>query len=713
MSSKGPGQLNEGAAQAPARVKLPLRQVLQIIGPYVRKRTVEQLKAVWLIVLYLIVFQTLLLGIPIFGAVAIALGVVLVVVGLTFFMEGLLLGLMPLGELIGIKLPQKSRLPTILLFAFILGVGATFAEPAVGILKVAGSSVKAWDAPLLFLLLNRHSDALVWAVGVGVGVAVVFGMLRFLYGWSLKPFIYTLVPLLLGISMWSAFEPNMRYLSGLAWDSGGVTTGPVTVPLVLALGIGICRVVARDGDSAGGGFGVVTLASLFPVLTVLLLGLSFLSSVPKPMGEAEFLGPAHRSQAASLFETEAQLTGYVLRNASVQGQLAHFDGSPEAMSAFLRRLATSEDQQRAVFGSDGAQRFREWAATSADPAQKLALFGTAQQVREQTEAFLGSRGERLNPGVMAARNVLAALQAIIPLTLLFFGVLWLVLRERVKRLDELLLGIGFAVVGMAVFSMGIELGLSRLGSQVGAKLPSAFMSIPLDDQRRVIRNFDPARVQTAIAEDGSEQRFFHLKKDGAYVALPYDAAHFDPTTRNYTFTPRTGPLYGDAGRLAGIVVVLLFAFVMGYGATLAEPALNALGRTVEELTVGTFRKPLLMHAVAIGVGLGMLFGVAKIVWGIPLVWLLAPPYALLLYLTHRASEEFVNIGWDSAGVTTGPITVPLVLAMGLGIGAQVGVVEGFGILAMASVYPVLTVLGLSLWLNRRRQAALQDGAKNV
>jgi hypothetical protein len=162
--------------------------------------------------------------------------------------------------------------------------------------------------------------------------------------------------------------------------------------------------------------------------------------------------------------------------------------------------------------------------------------------------------------------------------------------------------------------------------------------------------------------------------------------------------------------LAGIIVVMLFAFVMGYGATLAEPALNALGRTVEELTVGALRKSLLMQAVALGVGVGMLFGVAKIVWGIPLIWLLAPPYALLLYLTHVSSEEFVNIGWDGAGVTTGPITVPLVLAMGLGIGGQVGVVEGFGILAMASVYPIVTVLGVGLWVARRRKAALAEDA---
>jgi hypothetical protein len=702
--------VSEAAGKAPAKVKLTAGQVLGILGPYVRRRLLEQVKAVWLIVLYLIAFQTLLLGIPIFGAAVVAVGIVLVVVGLTFFMEGLLLGLMPLGELIGIRLPQKSKLPVILAFAFILGVGATFAEPAIGVLRIAGSTVTPWDAPLLFLLLNRHADYLVYAVGIGVGIAVVFGMLRFLYGWSLKPFIFVLVPLLIVISVWAAFEPNMSALTGLAWDCGAVTTGPVTVPLVLALGIGVCRVVASDGDSAGGGFGVVTLASLFPIVAVLLLGMMFFTSVPKPMNEAQFLDTGNRAQAAMLFDSAPQMAGYVLRNAGPDGQLAYFGGDREAMHAFLRRLAASEAEQVAVFGGNGAAQFRQWAVTTADEGQKLAVFGSAESVRRETEAYFGSRGDRVEIGDITARNTVAALQAIVPLTVLFFLVLWFILREKVARIDELMLGIAFAVIGMALFSMGIELGLSRLGGQVGEKLPAAFKSIDLGDQRQVIRNFDPALVQTSIAADGSTERFFVLKRGARYVNLPYDEANFDPTTRNYTFTPQTGPLFGQPGGLAGIIVVLLFAFVMGYGATLAEPALNALGLTVEELTVGTFRKTLLMQSVAVGVGLGMLFGVAKIVWGIPLIWLLAPPYLLLLYLSFVAGEDFVNIAWDSAGVTTGPITVPLVLAMGLGIGGQVGVVEGFGILAMASVYPILTVLAVSLWVSRRRRAALQESA---
>ena len=224
------------------KIRLTFSQALALIGPYIKQRLMEQIKSVWLIILYLILFQTLVLGIPIAEATGIAFGIALVVVGLTFFMEGLLLGLMPLGEVVGVKLPQKSSLPVILLFSVVLGFLATMAEPAIQVLQSAGAAVKPWKTPLLFHLLNLKADVLVYSVGAGVGIAVMFGMLRFLYNWSLKPFIYILIGGLLALTAYSHFDANLAYILGLAWDCGAVTTGPVTVPLVLALGIGISRI---------------------------------------------------------------------------------------------------------------------------------------------------------------------------------------------------------------------------------------------------------------------------------------------------------------------------------------------------------------------------------------------------------------------------------------------------------------------------------------
>jgi len=168
-------------------------------------------------------------------------------------------------------------------------------------------------------------------------------------------------------------------------------------------------------------------------------------------------------------------------------------------------------------------------------------------------------------------------------------------------------------------------------------------------------------------------------------------------------------LFGGEGKnIAGLLVVLVFAFIMGYGATLAEPGLNALGIVVEETTIGTFKKSLLIQAVAIGVGVGVSAGIAKIIWNMPLFWMLIPVYMVLLLITGFSTEEFVNIAWDSAGATTGPVTVPLVLSVGLSIGSQVGVVEGFGILALASAWPILSVLVVGLYVNNKRKAVLNE-----
>jgi len=132
---------------------------------------------------------------------------------------------------------------------------------------------------------------------------------------------------------------------------------------------------------------------------------------------------------------------------------------------------------------------------------------------------------------------------------------------------------------------------------------------------------------------------------------------------------------------------------------------------VEDVTVGAFRKSSLIQAVAIGVGTGISLGITQIIWNIPLFWLLCPLYLVLFFITKFSTEEFVSIGWDSAGVTTGPITVPLVLSMGLGIGSQVGVEQGFGILATASVCPIISVLSMGLVVNYRRRALMQETPK--
>jgi len=689
-------------ANTAGRVQMGFREAMGLILPYSWKRILDQIKSVWIIILYLVAFQILVLGVPVAQASIIAIGIFLVIFGLAFFMEGLFLGLMPLGDLIGFKLPQKAKLPVILLFGFILGVLATFAEPAIGVLKSAGASVKAWDAPLLYLIVNKYSNYLVYAVGAGVGIAVLMGLLRFMYSWSLKPFIYVLVAVLSGLSIWANFHPNLVYISGLAWDCGGVTTGPVTVPLVLAIGLGICRMVG-SADSGAAGFGVVTLASAFPVLTVLILGMVLMGTVPNPSRPETFFAPDNRAKAVGVFNSEEELIGYAALQGGSSGLDAAFGNDPAKRQAFLKSLVASPATRVKAFGADPA--FQKWVGTYGTPQEKALLAGMAGSLSGTAVAATGGWSWWKE---LIVRNSMAAVQAIL-LLMGFLLIAFLVLiRERLPRLDEIILGIFFAILGMSLFNVGIELGLTNLGNQVGSKLPTSFKSIDVVENAKTIPAFDPKIVQTALVTTPTgvtQEQFFYAKVGTRYQSVPYDPARYDSNTSTYQWMPKRGPLFGSEGGLLGILVVLAFAFVMGYGATLAEPALNALGITVEELTVGTFKKSLLMQAVAIGVGVGLALGVAKIVWNLPLVWLLVPPYAVLLLITAFSTEEFVNIGWDSAGVTTGPITVPLVLAMGLGISSQTGAVEGFGILATASVCPILSVLTVGLFVGRKAKKA--------
>lgn len=532
------------------KVKLTPVEIYRLIRPYVSVRFMEQLKAVIPLAIYLILFQIIILRQLEAEYWIITGGLFAVIAGLMFFMEGLKLGLMPFGTLIGSTLPRKSPLPLVLFITLLLGIGVTFAEPAIGALKAAGQNVSVTQAPYLYALLNEWSDILVLVIGVSVGLAAVLGTVRFIYGWSLKPLIYAVLVPVLALTIFASMDPDLQKIVGLAWDCGAVTTGPVTVPLVLSLGIGIA---AAAGKSGGGlsGFGIVTLASLFPVIGVFLLAM-YVASVESP---------AQIIAAANAIVDTGQAT-----------QSAWYEQSPGL------------------------------------------------------EIVLGVR-------------------AILPLVLFLYFVLRVVLREKLQNTGEMLYGIGLTILGMCIFNIGLTYGLSKLGGDVGGLVPAAF---------------------TEVAGVG------------------------------------ISPIYMYA---VGVILALAFAWVLGFGATLAEPALNALGETAENLTNGVFKKRTLLIAVSLGVAFGIAAGLAKLVFDLPLVLMLVPGYLLAIVLTFFSSEEFVNVAWDSAGVTTGPITVPLVLAMGLGIGNAMNAVEGFGILCLASIGPIISVMitGLLAQYKAKRQ----------
>jgi hypothetical protein len=221
------------------------------------------------IIAVIAVFQILVLRQPLPELLSVLAGLVLVIVGLAFFVLGLDIGLFPLGETLAEEFAQKGSLIWLLLFAFALGFGTTVAEPALIAITREGAAAAA-EAGLIDPtpnVIGRYAMHIRLTVALSVGIAIVVGVLRILRGWPL-PFLivggYVLVMLM------TLAAP--KEIVGLAYDLGGVTTSTVTVPLVTALGVGLARTI-RGRDPLTDGFGLIALASLSPMIFVMAYGL--------------------------------------------------------------------------------------------------------------------------------------------------------------------------------------------------------------------------------------------------------------------------------------------------------------------------------------------------------------------------------------------------------------------------------------------------------
>jgi len=229
------------------------------------KRSIRDLSP---IVLVIGMFQFLVFGEQPTGLISLALGAVIVVIGLTFFIYGLELALFPIGEALAVALARKGSLVWLLTFAFLLGFGTTVAEPALTAVAKEASLIAASAGVIADTTEARGSY--VWGlrltVAVSVGVALVVGVLRIVFGWSLPVMIISGYVVVIALT---AFAPPE--IVGIAYDSGGVTTSTVTVPLVAALGVGLASSL-RDRNPMTDGFGLIAFASLTPIIFVMAYG---------------------------------------------------------------------------------------------------------------------------------------------------------------------------------------------------------------------------------------------------------------------------------------------------------------------------------------------------------------------------------------------------------------------------------------------------------
>ncbi len=213
-------------------------------------------------------FQIVVLRQPLPGLDRILVGAVLVVLGLALFIRGLELGLFPVGESMAFGFARKGSVWWLTAFAFALGVTTTFAEPALIAIANEAAAVAADGGVISADVGARAAYALGLrlTVALAVGLALVIGVIRIIKGWPVHWFIiggYGLVVIM------TTLAP--KEIIGVAYDSGGVTTSTITVPLVAALGVGLATSV-RGRNPLTDGFGLIALASLLPIVFVLAYG---------------------------------------------------------------------------------------------------------------------------------------------------------------------------------------------------------------------------------------------------------------------------------------------------------------------------------------------------------------------------------------------------------------------------------------------------------
>ena len=247
--------------------------------------------------------------------------------------------------------------------------------------------------------------------------------------------------------------------------------------------------------------------------------------------------------------------------------------------------------------------------------------------------------------------LLSTLRDVLPIAVILTVFQAFVIRRAVPNLGQVLMGFVYVLIGLTLFLIGLEQALFPVGRMMAGQFT------------------DPAFLGVADATGVQEHHWM------AYLWL------------------------------------YLFAFCLGFSTTIAEPALIAVAHKATALSGGTIGTQGLRIAVAIGVALGITLGVYRIVMGYPIHYFIIAGYIVVVIQTFFAPKSIVPLAYDSGGVSTSTVTVPLVTALGLGLAENIPgrdpLVDGFGLIAFACLFPIVSVMTyaqLSEWRMRRNMA---------
>jgi len=247
-------------------------------------------------------------------------------------------------------------------------------------------------------------------------------------------------------------------------------------------------------------------------------------------------------------------------------------------------------------------------------------------------------------------TILGLLRDVLPIAGILIGFQVLILRRPIHNPASVFIGMLFVLLGLAMFLEGLELALFPLGRLMAHQL----------------------------------------------------------TLPSFIFGISEGPV--PAFSWTDYMWVYFFAAAIGFATTIAEPALIAVAIKANQVSGGTVTVNGLRLAVAVGVAIGVALGTFRIVTGTPLHWYIVVGYMVVIIQTMVAPRAIIPLAYDSGGVTTSTVTVPLVAALGLGLAETIpgrsALLDGFGLIAFASLFPMITVMAyaqISAWLTKRAQ----------
>ncbi|HEY5716236.1 MAG TPA: DUF1538 domain-containing protein [Psychromonas sp.] len=246
---------------------------------------------------------------------------------------------------------------------------------------------------------------------------------------------------------------------------------------------------------------------------------------------------------------------------------------------------------------------------------------------------------------------------VVPIATILFGFQIIVLRKPIANLPRVVLGFAYVILGLSLFLLGLELALFPLGETMAKQLTAP--------------------------------EFLYSFKDDLTHSLSWIDYYW----------------------------VYLFAFAIGFSTTIAEPSLIAVAMKAHQVSAGAISVNGLRVAVALGVAVGISLGSYRIVVGDPIHYYIMAGYVVVMIQTYFAPKLIIPLAYDSGGVTTSTVTVPLVTALGLGLASTTPgrnpVIDGFGLIAFASLFPIISVMAyaqITQYLNRRSDSKENENA---